>query len=154
MNTSKINGTISKTYLSAILLFVVMTILMLTFVALPHRNVAMAGSITDMVDEEVVKFYEEKIAGDNFISSMSQYKIKRLMEAYNVDRNRLYTALILSDLGGRVDNHKNVDEIAQMKDKQLISYGKTVITAYIDTLSEEEKEALKSEFKALLNSRK
>ena len=116
----------------------------------PETKVARASGIEDMVTDELIAFYEKEIAKDTFISSMSTMKKNRLMSAYDISEKRLYLTLILQDLGARVDNHKDFNQIAQMNDKQLFSYGKTLVLSYIDTLTEEEKTRLKDGFKSAL----
>lgn len=116
----------------------------------PETKVARASGIEDMVTDELIAFYEKEIAKDTFISSMSTMKKNRLMSAYDISEKRLYLTLILQDLGARVDNHKDFNQIAQMNDKQLFSYGKTLVLSFIDTLTEEEKARLKDGFKSAL----
>ena len=103
-----------------------------------------------MVTDELIAFYEKEIAKDTFISSMTTMKKNRLMSAYDISEKRLYLTLILQDLGARVDDHKDFNQIAQMNDKQLFSYGKTLVLSFIDTLTEEEKARLKDGFKSAL----
>lgn len=116
----------------------------------PETRVARASGIEDMVTDELIAFYEKEIAKDTFISSMTTMKKNRLMSAYDITEKRLYLTLILQDLGARVDDHKDFNQIAQMNDKQLFSYGKTLILSFIDTLTEEEKARLKDGFKSAL----
>ena len=116
----------------------------------PETKVARASGIEDMVTDELIAFYEKEIAKDTFISSMTTMKKNRLMSAYDISEKRLYLALILQDLGARVDDHKDFNQIAQMNDKQLFSYGKTLVLSFIDTLTEEEKARLKDGFKSAL----
>ncbi|MBQ9108377.1 MAG: hypothetical protein IJY49_06130 [Clostridia bacterium] len=116
----------------------------------PETKVARASGIEDMVTDELIAFYEKEIAKDTFISSMTTMKKDRLMSAYDINEKRLYLTLILQDLGARVDDHKDFNQIAQMNDKQLFSYGKTLVLSYIDTLTEEEKARLKDGFKSAL----
>lgn len=141
-----------------LLIGAVMTISALAFVLAPssissdnpETKVARASGIEDMVTDELIAFYEKEIAKDTFISSMTAMKRDRLMSAYDINEKRLYLSLILQDLGARVDNHKDFNQIAQMNDKQLFSYGKTLVLSYIDTLTEEEKSRLKDGFKSAL----
>ena len=116
----------------------------------PETKVARASGIEDMVTDELIAFYEKEIAKDTFISSMTTMKKNRLMSAYDISEKRLYLTLILQDLGARVDDHKDFNQIAQMNDKQLFSYGKTLVLSFIDTLTEEEKARLKDGFKSAL----
>ena len=116
----------------------------------PETKVARASGIEDMVTDELIAFYEKEIAKDTFISSMTTMKKNRLMSAYDISEKRLYLTLILQDLGVRVDDHKDFNQIAQMNDKQLFSYGKTLVLLFIDTLTEEEKARLKDGFKSAL----
>ena len=116
----------------------------------PETKVARASGIEDMVTDELITFYEKEIAKDTFISSMTTMKKNRLMSAYDISEKRLYLTLILQDLGARVDDHKDFNQIAQMNDKQLFSYGKTLVLSFIDTLTEEEKARLKDGFKSAL----
>ena len=116
----------------------------------PETKVARASGIEDMVTDELIAFYEKEIAKDTFISSMTTMKKNRLMSAYDINEKRLYLTLILQDLGARVDDHKDFNQIAQMNDKQLFSYGKTLVLSFIDTLTEEEKARLKDGFKSAL----
>ena len=141
-----------------LLLGVVVTISSLAFVFAPssissdnpETKVARASGIEDMVTDELIAFYEKEIAKDTFISSMTTMKKDRLMSAYDINEKRLYLTLILQDLGARVDDHKDFNQIAQMNDKQLFSYGKTLVLSFIDTLTEEEKARLKDGFKSAL----
>ena len=140
-----------------LLLGVVVTISALAFVFAPsissdnpETKVARASGIEDMVTDELIAFYEKEIAKDTFISSMTAMKKNRLMSAYDISEKRLYLTLILQDLGAKVDDHKDFNQIAQMNDKQLFSYGKTLVLSYIDTLTEEEKARLKDGFKSAL----
>ena len=154
------SSTLKTTFLAlalVLLLGVVVTISALAFVFAPsissdnpETNVARASGIEDMVTDELIAFYEKEIAKDTFISSMTTMKKNRLMSAYDISEKRLYLTLILQDLGARVDNHKDFNQIAQMNDKQLFSYGKTLVLSFIDTLTEEEKARLKDGFKSAL----
>ena len=141
-----------------LLLGAVVTISALAFVFAPtsfsssntETKVARASGIEDMVTDELIAFYEKEIAKDTFISSMTTMKKDRLMSAYDISEKRLYLTLILQDLGARVDDHKDFNQIAQMNDKQLFSYGKTLVLSFIDTLTEEEKARLKDGFMSAL----
>ena len=154
------SSTLKTTFLVlalVLLLGVVVTISALAFVFAPsissdnpETNVARASGIEDMVTDELIAFYENEIAKDTFISSMTTMKKNRLMSAYDISERRLYLSLILQDLGARVDDHKDFNQIAQMNDKQLFSYGKTLVLSFIDTLTEEEKARLKDGFKSAL----
>ena len=154
------SSTLKTTFLSlalVLLLGVVVTISALAFVFAPsissdnpETKVARASGIEDMVTDELIAFYEKEIAKDTFISSMTTMKKDRLMSAYDISEKRLYLTLILQDLGARVDSHKDFNQIAQMNDKQLFSYGKTLVLSFIDTLTEEEKARLKDGFKSAL----
>ena len=103
-----------------------------------------------MINEDVVHFYEDEIAHEKFISTMSERQMNRLTSTYSVSQNRLWILLIIEDLGARVGNHKNLTELTKMTDKQLFSYGKGVIVSFVDTLTDEEKEVLKAGFKQAL----
>lgn len=159
--TEKItSSTLKTTFLTlalVLLLGTVVTISALAFVFAPsissdtpETKVARASGIEDMVTDELISFYEKEIAKDTFISSMTTMKKNRLMSAYDINEKRLYLTLILQDLGARVDDHKDFNQIAQMNDKQLFSYGKTLVLSFIDTLTEEEKARLKDGFKSAL----
>lgn len=160
--TEKItSSTLKTTFLTfalVLLLGAVVTISALAFVFAPtsissgnpETKVARASGIEDMVTDELITFYEKEIAKDTFISSMTTMKKDRLMSAYDISEKRLYLTLILQDLGARVDDHKDFNQIAQMNDKQLFSYGKTLVLSFIDTLTEEEKARLKDGFKSAL----
>ena len=154
------SSTLKTTFLTlalVLLLGTVVTISALAFVFAPsissdnpETRVARASGIEDMVTDELIAFYEKEIAKDTFISSMTTMKKNRLMSAYDISEKRLYLTLILQDLGARVDDHKDFNQIAQMNDKQLFSYGKTLVLSFIDTLTEEEKARLKDGFKSAL----
>ena len=159
--TEKItSSTLKTTFLTlalVLLLGTVVTISALAFVFAPsissdtpETKVARASGIEDMVTDELISFYEKEIAKDTFISSMTTMKKNRLMSAYDINEKRLYLTLILQDLGARVDDHKDFNQIAQMNDKQLFSYGKTLVLSFIGTLTEEEKARLKDGFKSAL----
>ena len=154
------SSTLKTTFLTlalVLLLGAVVTISALAFVFVPSissdstgTKVARASGIEDMVTDDLIAFYEKEIAKDTFISSMTTMKKNRLMSAYDINEKRLYLTLILQDLGARVDDHKDFNQIAQMNDKQLFSYGKALVLSFIDTLTEEEKARLKDGFKSAL----
>ena len=156
--TSSTLKTFFLTLTLVLLIGTVVTISVLAFVFAPTSvssdstgtKVARASGIEDLVTDELIAFYEKEIAKDTFISSMTTMKKDRLMSAYDINEKRLYLTLILQDLGARVDDHKDFNQIAQMNDKQLFSYGKTLVLSYIDTLTEEEKARLKDGFKSAL----
>lgn len=116
-----------------------------------NAPVAHAYGLPDMAGDNIVEFYEEEIAKEKFISNMNPARKARTCERYGISKERLNAVLILQDLGARVGIPQNVDELAKMNDKALISVGKTVICAYIDTLTEEEKQDLKEKFKSALS---
>ncbi len=118
----------------------------------PART-ATAGSITEMAGENIVRFYEEEIAGERFISNMNPARKARMCASYKISENRLNAVLILQDLGARVGIPQSADDLAKMNDKALISTGKTVICAYIGTLTDEEKQDLKEKFKSAISEK-
>ena len=155
------SSTLKTTFLTLALVLLIGTVVTISVLAFvfaptsissdnPETKVARASGIEDMVTDELIAFYEKEIAKDTSISSMTTMKKDRLMSAYDINEKRLYLTLILQDLGARVDNHKDFNQIAQMNDKQLFSYGKTLVLSYIDTLTEEEKARLKDGFKSAL----
>lgn len=154
------SSTLKTTFLSLALVLLIGTVVTISALAFvfapsissdnPETKVARASGIEDMVTDELIAFYEKEIAKDTFISSMTTMKKNRLMSAYDISEKRLYLTLILQDLGARVDDHKDFNQIAQMNDKQLFSYGKTLVLSFIDTLTEEEKARLKDGFKSAL----
>ena len=132
--------------------FIALFVLALSlFVALvPSSQIAQGAFFDDMINEDVVHFYEDEIAHEKFISTMSERQMNRLTSTYSVSQNRLWILLIIEDLGARVGNHKNLTELTKMTDNQLFSYGKGVIVSFVDTLTDEEKEVLKAGFKQAL----
>lgn len=112
---------------------------------------AHAYALTDMVGEKVVRFYEEDIAGETFISNINPARKARMCENYGVNENKLNAVLILQDLGARVGIPQTASDLAKMTDKQLFSTGKTIITAYIDTLNDSQKSTLKDKFKSAIS---
>lgn len=109
---------------------------------------AHAAGITEMAGDNIVRFYEEEIVGEKFISNMNPARKARTCAKYGISENRYNAVLILQDLGARIGQPQKADELAKMNDKVLISTGKTLITAYIATLTEEEKADLKVKFKS------
>ncbi len=140
--------TLTLTGAIALILTVVSVLLSASAQSAP---VAYAYGLPDMAGDNVVRFYEEEIAKEKFISNMNPARKARTCERYGISNERLNAVLILQDLGARVGIPQNVDELAKMNDKALISVGKTVICAYIDTLTEEEKQDLKVKFKSAIS---
>lgn len=114
---------------------------------MPCTQVASAAAITDLVNDDMVRFYEDNIAGEVFVSNMSQARRERLRERYGVSDCKLNTILLLQDLGARTGRPQDLDVLAKKKDKQLVSIAKPLIKAYSATLSAEEKAELKNKFK-------
>ena len=135
---------------STLIIVAIALTVLLTAVPAPATQVARCAFFDDMINRDVVEFYEEKIAGEPFVSKMSQKQIDLLKSTYGVDQNRLWLLLILEDLGARVDNHKDLAELTKMKDNQLFSHGKALVESYIATLTDEQKEDLKAGFKEAL----
>lgn len=140
------NSTRFYTVLIAIFVLAVAIIGTQTFGA----RTATAGSITEMAGENVVRFYEDEIAEEKFISNINPARKARMCATYKISENRLNAVLILQDLGARVGIPQSADDLAKMNDKALISTCKTVICAYIDTLTDEEKQDLKEKFKVAM----
>ncbi len=107
---------------------------------------AEAKKLTDMVDDKIVAFYEEEIAKENVVTSLDFSAREKLKTALKIDDGKLNSIIILKDLGERTDNPQTLQELAKMSDKRLISIAKTLISAYCEKLSPEEKERLKQEF--------
>lgn len=142
-----------KTKLSVIALVALLSLTALFCLADTSAPVAEAAGILDMVSPSVIRFYEDNIAHENFITSMTAARHDKLCRMYGVSGKRLDTLLVLQDLGARVDNPQSLSEMSKMTDNQVVSTGKTLIEAYVATLSPEEKEYLKQEFYAVLKNK-
>lgn len=135
---------------SAIILTTLLALTILFLALSPSPSVAQGAFFDNLAKESVIRFYEDEIAGEPFVSKMSQSQFDLLQRTYNLSQQRLRLLLVLEDLGARVGNHKDLAEMSKMKDNQLFSYGKSLVVSYIDTLSEEDKDKLKAGFKEAL----
>ncbi len=118
------------------------------FMQIPNSaNVADAYDVEDLVSDDVVLFYEKSIAEENFITGISPFRKQRMCETYSVSEKKLNALLILQDLGARIGEKQNLNDLAKMNDRQLSAYGKKVVITYISTLSDERKMELKQEWK-------
>ena len=103
-----------------------------------------------MVDDKIVAFYEEKIAGENIVTKIDFSTRTKYKKSLNIDDGKLNSIVILKDLGARTNNPQTLQELSKMNDKQLFLTAKTLISAYCENLSPEEKERLKQEFLSVL----
>lgn len=99
-----------------------------------------------MVDDEIVSFYEQEIAGENIVSSIDFETREKFKTALGIDDGKLNSIIILKDLGARTNNPQTLQKLAKMNDKQLFLTAKTLISAYCEKLTPEEKERLKQRF--------
>ena len=118
-----------------------------------EKQVADASGLEDKLDQNFVTFYETKIAGEPVISALDKDTISRLQAKHNLTEKRTLMLVVFEDFGKRVGNIKTFDELTKMSDKQLLLYGKSLVDAFSENLSDDEKDSLKLEFLSLMKGK-
>lgn len=117
-------------------------------------RVASAEGVADILAEkltpEMIDVYEQYVAGEKFLSSASAAKLNRIAKALNVSVQKLKVLMLMQDLAARTGEKISLDELAALKDADLIRKGKHLADEYGKTLSEEERKELKEKFKAAM----
>ncbi|MCQ2602401.1 MAG: hypothetical protein MJ193_00595 [Clostridia bacterium] len=114
---------------------------------------ANAKGLTDMVDDKIVSFYEEEIAGENVVTRIDFQAREKMKKSLKIDDGKLNSVIILKDLGERTNNPQTLQNLSKQSDKQLFLTAKTLISKYCETLSPEEKARLKQEFLEILREK-
>ncbi|MBO5983041.1 MAG: hypothetical protein J6Q06_04155 [Clostridia bacterium] len=131
-------------------LFLALIISSFAVIATSNSTIAKASGFEDMIDEDFISFYEDKIAGSPIITNMDKKVFSDMQSRYGLTENRLTMLLVLEHFGGLVNQPKTIDKLTKMSDNQLISYAKRLIALYSKNLDDTQKEALKDDFLALL----
>lgn len=109
-----------------------------------------AASIFDCVTPEVVRFYEEEIAGEQIISDKSEAQLCAIAKRYGISVAKARGALIVYDFSNRTGGGVDFPQIAQMSELKILSFFKARAEVYKQSLSEEKKEELKQKAKDTL----
>lgn len=115
------------------------------------NTVAQAESrgIYDFITPKVIEFYEQNISRSVILSDMKPQKLARMCKKFNVDEGKLKAIILLQDLSVRTGERLDIKQLAAMSDADLIKEAKNRVQAYAATLSDAEKEELKSKFKEI-----
>lgn len=102
------------------------------------------------ITPEAIRAYEEEIAGEPFISSLSADTLARMAKNLGVEVRKLKALMLLKDLAGRTGADFTLKQLAERGDWELIKLARKYGKAYYDTLSKEERDVLKDKFKEFL----
>ena len=111
-------------------------------------NVAQAASkehpIYSRLNDSLIKIYEEDVAHEPVVTTLPQDELETLAEKHGFSLKKAKALIILSDLSFRVNEPTPFTSLAQMKDREIIRFGKHLFALYGKTLSKDEKSALKA----------
>lgn len=140
----------STKFLALFPLFLALIISSFALLATSNLTIANASGFEDVIDDEFISFYEEKIAGSPIITNMDKKVFSDMQSRYGLTENRLTMLLVLEHFGGLVNQPKTLDELTEMSDNKLFLYAKGLIKSYGDTVDDVRKEELEQEFLALI----
>lgn len=109
-----------------------------------------AESIYDKIGPEMIKLYEDEIAGEPIVSGISAANIARTAERLNIEQSKLRVLYVVQDIAVRVGKRISLDELAAMTDIAVFIYAKNCGEEYAKSLSPERREQLKQLFLAAL----
>lgn len=138
-----------KKTLKTILLFFIFLLLFAAFTPLVLKTeVAHAASkehpIYSRLNDSLIKIYEEDVAHEPVVTTLSQDDIDALAKKHGFSIKKTKALIILSDLSFRMNEPTPFTFLAEMKDREIIRFGKHLFSLYGKTLSKDEKSALKA----------
>lgn len=108
------------------------------------------NGIFDLLSPELVKVYEENVAGKPVVSDLSPAKIRRMAQKYDCGEKKMCALVIVRDMAARAGGSVSLAELAGESDLALIKRAKQYVDVYTATLTDAEKKDLEAKFKAVL----
>ena len=138
-----------KKTIRTILIFSIFALLFGTFITLTSEaDVAYANGkespVYSRLTDGIIAIYEEDVALSPVITSIPDNEIDKLAAKYGFSVKKTKALIILSDLSYRMNDPTPFTSLAEMKDREIIRFGRHLFDLYGKTLSKEERSALKA----------
>jgi|GEM_PF-6689478 len=98
------------------------------------------------LNDEVVRLYEEEIAGEPVVTRLDDMAISNLAEANGFSVKKAQALLMLQDLSTRVGETRTFKDLSALSDYKIFKFGKHCVDSYSKTLSKDKKDELKRKF--------
>ncbi|MBQ3754600.1 MAG: hypothetical protein II867_00355 [Clostridia bacterium] len=134
-----------KTVVFSLALAAVLTLCLVC--AFPAPSIAYADGkehpLYTKLNDALIALYEEDIAHEPVVSNIPAKRIDALANKHGFSLKKTKSLIIISDLALRTGNQKSFNDLAKMKDREIFAFGKSCLSRYLDTLTQEEKDILK-----------
>lgn len=109
-----------------------------------------ADLVIDRLTPEVIAVYERRIAGAPLLSEKSEAELSLAASELKLSVKKYEALVLLADLMARTSKPVPLSLLASLGDGELLRLARKHAKLYADTLTEEERDSLKTEFKAAL----
>lgn len=109
-----------------------------------------ADLVIDRLTPEVIAVYERRIAGAPLLSEKSEAELSLAASELKLSVKKYEALVLLADLMARTSKPVPLSLLASLGDGELLRLARKHAKLYADTLTEEERDSLKAEFKAAL----
>lgn len=109
-----------------------------------------ADLVIDRLTPEVIAVYERRIAGAPLLSEKSEAELSLAASELKLSVKKYEALVLLADLIARTSKPVPLSLLASLGDGELLRLARKHAKLYADTLTEEERDSLKTEFKAAL----
>ena len=109
-----------------------------------------ADLVIDRLTPEVIAVYERRIAGAPLLSEKSEAELSLAASELKLSVEKYEALVLLADLMARTSKPVPLSLLASLGDGELLRLARRHAKLFADTLTEEERDSLKAEFKAAL----
>lgn len=109
-----------------------------------------ADLVIDRLTPEVIAVYERRIAGAPLLSEKSEAELSLAASELKLSVKKYEALVLLADLMARTSKPVPLSLLASLGDGELLRLARRHAKLFADTLTEEERDSLKTEFKAAL----
>lgn len=109
-----------------------------------------ADLVIDRLTPEVIAVYERRIAGAPLLSEKSEAELSLAASELKLSVKKYEALVLLADLMARTSKPVPLSLLASLGDGELLRLARKHAKLFADTLTEEERDSLKAEFKAAL----
>lgn len=99
---------------------------------------------------EVIAVYEKCIAGKELVSGRTEAELSLAADRLGVTEQKLKALILLADLMARTSKPVPLSALASLGDGELLRLARRHAKMYAESIPEEERDALKAEFRAAL----
>lgn len=99
---------------------------------------------------EVIAVYEKCIAGKEIVSGRTEAELSLAADRLGVTEQKLKALILLADLMARTSKPVPLSALASLGDGELLRLARRHAKMYAESIPEEERDALKAEFRAAL----